>query len=86
MRQTPKVWFGLRRYNRIAVMSTVQEIKAAIEKLSLSERGELERWLHGWEDDEWDRQIAADAASGKLDELLKNVDARIDNGTLRELP
>jgi hypothetical protein len=56
-------------------MMTVQEIKQAIETLSLSERAELERLLHGWEDDEWDRQMIADAKSGKLGQLLKKVDA-----------
>ena len=67
-------------------MTTVQEIKVAIEKLSLSERAELEKLLHGWEDDEWDRQMIADAKSGKLDRLIKKVDANIDAGNLRELP
>jgi hypothetical protein len=67
-------------------MSTVAEIKSAIDKLSLSERGELERWLHGWTDDEWDRQIAQDAAAGRLDKLLSEVDADIEAGRLRELP
>jgi hypothetical protein len=67
-------------------MSTVQEIKAAIEKLSLSERAELERMLHGWADDDWDRQIADDATSGRLDKLLSEVDKEIDGGRLRELP
>jgi hypothetical protein len=67
-------------------MSTVEEIKTAIEKLTLTERGRLERWLHGWTDDEWDRQISADAKNGQLDELLRQVDAEIESGNLRELP
>src|SRR5439155_9770905 len=48
-----------------ADMSTVEEIKSAIDKLSLEDRAQLERMLHGWVDDEWDRQIAADAAAGR---------------------
>jgi hypothetical protein len=67
-------------------MSTVEEIKAAIEKLSLKQRGELARWFHGWKDDAWDRQIARDARSGKLDKLLKQVDADIRAKRLRKLP
>lgn len=67
-------------------MITVEEIKAAIEKLSLSERGQLERWLHGWDNDEWDRQIVADATAGKLDRVLRDVDDQIDAGNLRDLP
>jgi hypothetical protein len=67
-------------------VSTVEEIKAAIEKLSLSERGRLVRWIHGWTDDEWDRVIAADATAGRLDELLAEVDREIESDELRDLP
>ena len=67
-------------------MSTVEEIKVAIAKLSLTERGELERWLHGWTDDEWDEQMKADASAGRLDKILAEVDAEIDRGELRDLP
>ena len=70
----------------IVIMTTVQEIKEAIEKLSLSERAELEKSLHGWEDDAWDRQMIADAKAGKLDKLIAKVDANIDSGNLRDLP
>lgn len=35
-------------------MSSVDEIKAAIDRLSLTERAELEKWMHGWTDDAWD--------------------------------
>jgi hypothetical protein len=70
----------------LGVMSTVEEIKAAIDKLSLEERGRLERMLHGWTDDEWDRQIAEGAAAGKLDKLIAEVDADIDAGKIRDLP
>ena len=68
------------------VVSTVEEIKSAIGKLSLSERGELERWLHAWEDDAWDRQVASDASRGKLDALFAEVDAEVDAAKLRDLP
>ena len=67
-------------------VSTVEEIKAAITKLTLSERGQLERWLHGWQDDEWDRQIADDAAAGRLDKFIEEVDRDIDADQLRDLP
>jgi hypothetical protein len=67
-------------------MSTVDEIKSAIEQLSLSDRARLERWLHGWEDDDWDVQIAQDASAGKLDTLLAEADAEIEAKNLRELP
>jgi hypothetical protein len=67
-------------------MTTAEEIKAAIEKLSPAERAEVERLLHGDQDDAWDRQMIADAQAGKLDQLLAKVDANINAGNLRNLP
>ena len=67
-------------------MSTVEEIKAAIEKLSLEQRGEIARWFHGWTDDEWDRQMKDDAAAGRLNGLLDQVDREIKSGKLKDLP
>ena len=61
-------------------MRTVVEIKAAIDQLSPQERCELESLLHPWADDDWDRQMAADAEpGGKLHRLVetsrKNAEA-----------
>ena len=67
-------------------MSTVEEIKAAIAKLSLEQKGEIARWFHGWSDDEWDRQIAGDAAAGRLGKILAQVDKEIASGQLKDLP
>ena len=50
-------------------MSTVAEIREAIEKLSLEERAALMSELMGFEDDDWDRQMKADAAAGKFDAM-----------------
>ena len=50
-------------------MSTVAEIREAIDKLSLEERAELLTELRGYEDDDWDRQMKADAAAGKFDAM-----------------
>jgi len=65
---------------------TVEEIKAAIPKFTLEQRAELARCLHGWEDDEWDAQMKRDLAGGKLDKLLKKVDADVKQGNLSDLP
>jgi hypothetical protein len=52
-------------------MSTVVEIKRAIEKLSPQERCELEASLHPWPDDDWDRQMQSDAEpGGKRHEMM----------------
>lgn len=67
-------------------MSTVQEIKAAIPKLTLEERAEVARCLRVWEDDAWDVQIKDDLAAGKLAKLLIQVDADIADGNLSEPP
>jgi hypothetical protein len=56
-------------------MSTVQEIKLAIAKLTLEERAEVAAELCGWGDDAWDRQMKADAAAGKFDALNRDADA-----------
>jgi hypothetical protein len=52
-------------------MSTVAQIKAAIDQLSPRERCELEALLHPWGEDDWDRRMAADAEpGGKLHKMM----------------
>jgi hypothetical protein len=65
---------------------TVEEIKAAIPKLTVEERAELARCLNGWEDDEWDRQMKKDLAAGRLDKVLKKVESDMTQGKLSSLP
>lgn len=65
---------------------TLEEIKASIAHLTLEERAEVARCLHEWSDDDWDRQMKNDLASGKLDALLGKVDADIEHGKLLDLP
>ena len=68
-------------------MSTVQEIQAAIEKLSLSERGRLAKWFNGWENDDWDAQMAADfGAGGRYEGVTDRVKEEIKRGPLTDLP
>ena len=49
-------------------LAHVEEIKAAIQKLSIEQKAEIARWFHGWTDDEWDRQMKDDAAADKAQE------------------
>lgn len=58
-------------------MGKVGAIKHAIHELSLEERAQLAVWFYQWEDDHWDRQMKQDAASGKLDKWLTEVDEEI---------
>jgi hypothetical protein len=67
-------------------MTTLQEIKAAIDTLPPTEQAELQRWLNERSFDAWDRQIAEDAAAGRLDDLLTQADAEIDAGGVRDFP
>ena len=73
-----------RRYDLPNV--SLAEIKTAIEHLSFEERAELAAWLHGWKDDEWDEQMKRDIASGKLDDVLREVEEDIKAGRVREMP
>ena len=68
-------------------MSTVAEIKAAIDQLSPQERCELEALLHPFEDDDWDRQMKRDAGpGGKLHRLMEASEKNAKAGKLVDLP
>ena len=56
-------------------MSTVEEIRTAIQALSLEERARIIAELCGWTDDDWDRQMKTDAAAGKFASLNREADA-----------
>ena len=66
-------------------MTTLLEIKAAIEKLSPRDYAELMAMLHPPVDDEWDRQMMADVAAGRLDRLVEEGRADIAAGRSRPL-
>ncbi len=66
-------------------ITTLPEIKAAIEKLSPRDYAELMAMLHPSVDDDWDRQIKADAAAGRLDHLVDEARADIAAGRSRPL-
>lgn len=66
-------------------MSTVEEIKKAAGALSVNEREELLSWLLDVDDD-WDRQMAQDAAAGKLDFLIEEARSTVREESLRDWP
>ncbi len=70
-------------------MIGVAEIKEAIRSLEPDEVAEVARWLQNMAEDqaedEWDRQIDADAAAGRLDVLKERVAEARAAGTLRDL-
>jgi hypothetical protein len=64
---------------------TVQELEKAIAKLSPAELAELRAWFYEYDMDAWDRQIARDSESGKLDKLVEQAKRDYAAGNGREL-
>jgi hypothetical protein len=64
-------------------MNSVEEIEQAIERLPAADVARLQAWLSRRDNEAWDRQMEADAASGKLDFLFE--EGREDD-TLRDWP
>ena len=77
----------LERYVSLLRVSTVAEIIDAVRHLSDTEKDEFLARLREVEfEDAWDRQMEADAAAGKLTFLVKEADAAVESGTLRDWP
>jgi len=54
-------------------MTRLEKIEADIRALTAEERSALRSWFQSYEADLWDKQIEADAASGKLDGLAETA-------------
>lgn len=52
-------------------MTRLEALEEEIKKLSPEELAQLREWLLERDDEEWDRDIERDAASGKLDKLFE---------------
>ncbi|MBH8573341.1 hypothetical protein I8752_10015 [Nostocaceae cyanobacterium CENA369] len=66
-------------------MNSLLEIEAAIMQLSGGEIRELSNWLQEYLNDSWDKQIEADAKSGKLDWMIQRAKADIDANRVKPL-
>lgn len=66
-------------------MSTVVEIKEAIARLSPREYCELMAELFPQADDDWDKQMKADAEAGKFDEMNRRAEADFKAGRCEPL-
>jgi hypothetical protein len=51
-------------------MSTVDDLEAAVRRLTPEERAAFRAWFTEFDADEWDRQLEADVAAGRLDWLV----------------
>lgn len=66
-------------------MTNRLEVESAIKQLPEGEVRLLAKWLQTYLDEMWDRQLEADLASGKLDQLIAQAEAAIANHTVRDL-
>ncbi len=64
---------------------SVQEIEIAIAKLPEQDVWKLADWLTEFKNRQWDEQIERDAREGRLDALLSEVDAEIEQGWAKSL-
>jgi hypothetical protein len=67
-------------------MRRVQEIEEAIQQLSPDEFTQLAKWIQELDQDRWDKQLDADAATGKLDFLFDEAQEEKRNGLLKSWP
>jgi hypothetical protein len=68
-----------------STMATVQSIEQAVSQLSLEELARFRDWFDEFDAELWDRQIEADAESGKLDGLAEQALADLNADKCREL-
>ncbi|MDR4497285.1 MAG: hypothetical protein MRK02_05075 [Candidatus Scalindua sp.] len=66
-------------------MSTVNEIKAAIETLPEKDYIQLRQWFSEKDWEKWDKQLLTDSEAGKLDNLIEEALEEKSKGKLKEL-
>ena len=66
-------------------MTKVEEIKQAIEALPEKDFIRLREWFSEKDWDKWDKELEADANSGKLDFIVKEANDAKYNGELKDL-
>ena len=66
-------------------MATVEEIQSDIESLPHREYLRLMRWIRQKDWQDWDEELENDAASGKLNFLVKEAMDEKKKGKLRDL-
>lgn len=66
-------------------MTSLSEIKEAIQNLPADDFAEIAQWFNDLQEDLWDQQIEADAVAGRLDFFLEEVAQARAAGTLRDL-
>jgi hypothetical protein len=69
----------------IKLMSTIEQIEAAILKLSPQEISQLADWILDLDEQRWDEQIEKDIAAGKLNFLAQEALTEFEAGKCRKL-
>ncbi|NUN63888.1 hypothetical protein HCU40_03770 [Pseudanabaena biceps] len=64
---------------------SIQELETAIKKLSTKELASLTSWLIDYHEQLWGQQIEEDLDSGKLDQLLDEIDSEYEAGLAKSL-
>ncbi|MEK6753026.1 MAG: hypothetical protein AABZ00_12280 [Chloroflexota bacterium] len=64
---------------------TITELEQAVTKLSEQELDRFREWFDEYYAEMWDKQIEADAKSGRLDQLLAEVDKEYNAGLSKPL-
>ena len=54
-------------------MTTVADITGAVKRLPKKDLARFRKWFAEYDAAVWDRQLAADAAAGKLDALIREA-------------
>jgi len=66
-------------------MSPVREAEKAVEALTSAELSEFRRWFAEFDFQQWDQEIEADAAAGRLDALVDEALEEHRSGRTRPL-
>ena len=66
-------------------MSTVAEVENALRKMPVPDARTVADWLQHYLDEQWDKQMDADIAAGRLDKLWKKAQADIAAGRVKPL-
>ena len=64
---------------------SIKEIESAIKTLSTKELATLTTWLIDYHEKIWDQQIEDDLDSGKLDQLLDEINSEYEAGLAKSL-
>lgn len=66
-------------------MLSLQEIESAIAKLPEDDLSALRKWFYEFDARNWDKQLEADALSGKLDKLANKAIGDFQAGKCKKL-